>query len=182
MQVTLDIDPSQLSIGVLEILRGLTQEKKNEIAADVVRDWLSTTSVEEKKIYENELIRTMMKSKGKTEEQIRDDYNFRENMRKFTPVRERMIKLIIEEGVVAFKNIISLEIGANEYLQKVFKECLESVKYNMPSYVQQAIIKWFCDNMSTIMMNMQTFEIDKISTNGNVDKIMEHLRSQGAMI
>jgi hypothetical protein len=124
----------------------------------------------------------MMKNKGKTEAQVRDDYHFRENMGKFVPVRERMIKVIIEEGVKSFKSIVDNEIGANEYLQKVFKECLESVKYNLPMYIQQALIKWFCDNMSSIMSNMQDYDMNAMTTNSNVEKIMEHLRNQGAMI
>ena len=182
MQITLDIDPAQLSLGVLEILRGLSQEKKEEIAASVIKDWLSETPKDERRIFENELVRNMMKRKNESEEKVRESYDFREAARKFVPVREKMVKTIIEEAVKTFQAIVKQQIDNDEYLRKTFDEVLAKVELNFPDYVRDAIIHWFGQNMQQIMFNLQNTEVNNMNLTGQVENILQHLRSNGAAL
>ncbi len=148
MQLILDVNPTDLSLGIINIINSLSDEDKKKIASDIVREWLSIKHEEEKEFFRQIVINQLMSSERKKEEEVVRTYQYNERMKKFKSSRDKMIEHIFIEGERYFKDVIKHEITENENYEPIFKECLNVIKENFPSYVQHAIQSWFISNIS----------------------------------
>ena len=182
MKVELDIDPGSLSLGILEILRGLSEEQKIKVASDIVKEWLSVEHKQEKELYEREIVTRLMKSERQNEGSVRSSYRFKEYMSNYKSCRDQMIGRIYEEGEKHIKKIIGKEIAASENYKKTFEEVINKLELNFPNYVQSALTSWFVNQMNewshTIMdtnINIPTMQI-------SLQEIKDKLNSMGGII
>ncbi len=182
MKIELDIDPAQLSIGVLEILRGLSDKDKTDIGKSLIREWLSVHPKEEKEIHDKNILIEMMKSQNETEDVVKQSYRYKERTQKFVPVREKMIQTIIIEGVKIFQEIVSDRIKEDDNLTTVFDSAMEDVESNFPMYVNQAMVQWFAQHMGNVSSFVIDQQVNMLNTQDNVSRIMSHLQNQGHVL
>jgi len=181
MKVTIDIDPVQISLGVLEILRSLPESEKQRIAGEIIKDWLSVTHDQEKQIYEKEIATTLMRRSGKKESDIREGYEFREAMKEYVSVREKMIKTILDEGVRLFKSTVEVQIQSSEYIQDVFSKAMDVVRINFPTYVQNAVAQWFINQMSSIQDQTMNYANDTYFQIANLNTTVDEIKRRLGM-
>lgn len=179
MQITLDINPTDLSLGIIKILSDLPEKEKIRIASEIVKEWLSTKHEEEKEVFKETVITQLMKSENKKAEDVIDSYRYNDRMSKFKSCRDKMIEHIFSEGEKHFKQIIKKEIEDSEYYEPVFKECLKIVKENFPSYVQHAIQSWFINNIAQWSHDIHRTLVDLPNIETSVLDIKHKLNKMG---
>lgn len=179
MQITMDINPADLSLGILQILDKLSEDDKKKIASDVVKEWLSVRHEEEKDVFKQNIIVQLMASERKKEEDIVGTYTYNERMKKFKSSRDKMIEHIFAEGEKYFKQVIKKEIEDSEHYEVVFKECLKLIKENFPTYVQHAIQSWFINNLAQWSHEIYRASVDLPNIDASVSNIKQKLNEMG---
>ena len=147
MQVTLQINPEQLSETVGDLFKNLSEEQKMTIAADVYRGWLMDTPHAELAAYEMQTITKLsLKNPGQGVQDIRSSYDFKEEMKKFRSIKSEMMQAMIPEALNHMKKVVDTTIMDSPDMQEAVKVITEVMSSEFPKYVQQAVTNSFARN------------------------------------
>lgn len=158
MKISIDVDEGMVGKSVEDILKGLAPEERTKIAEEIMKEWLVTTFHDsERAVKEKQVIDQLRKDdqwnnlKGKTDDQIRSDYDMRRKMEGWKSSREIMIATITQQMATAYKDYVK-EIVENDPSFKTMKEeVAKIVRESFPKMVHDAMIAWFAEQMGTVM-------------------------------
>lgn len=153
MEVKLDIDSANLGGTVQEVFNNLNTDEKKELAREVLLKFLQEPYDYERKVYEQQVVERLKKTdyhRNDSESQIRSSYRFREAMGSYKSQRDVMVEQIVSNTIEFFKNGIAKDLEEDEQIQKMRDEVCKYIKENFSKFVHDAMVAWFCGNMSSI--------------------------------
>lgn len=187
MKVELTIDSSNIGETLVDLFKNLPQEKKEEIASQVLEKWLTQPYDIERKAAGQKIIRELRERgdstwkdnsdeyRKKKDEEIYGSYEFSQRMRNFKSSKEEMILSITQSSIEHYKKITQEKIQNDEQLKKIMEIAFEEIKKDFPKYVHDAICSFFINNMFVIQSGMQE-GLQKSNKSLEMNKaIAEHL-------
>jgi len=140
---------------VVKLFENLTPEQREKVATNVLEKWLSEPYSAEKRVKEEEILKEIRRrndsyDRGKSDQEIIDSYDFQQRLSGFKSSREKMVEEITKQSVEFYKKQIEEKIKNDEKLNKVMNEVLEQIQSNFPKLVNEAMMAWFFNNMSTM--------------------------------
>lgn len=155
MKVELQIDGSQMGDTIQEVFKNLTPEQRTELAKSAMMEWLKSPIDFERCVYESKLIEEIRNDrhgyyKNKSDAEIRDNYDFRERVKKFRSTKEKMVEEIVAETIRSYKESVKELISKDEQIQAMLAVVREEIKKSFPAMAQDAITVWFASNMDSI--------------------------------
>lgn len=180
MQLTLDIQPEDLSLGIIEILSSLPQEEKIKIASNLIDKWLNADPEKEKEIYRNDVICKLMQNQKISEAEAKNNYQYREQMSKFESTQSKIIKAMFKELERTAIDIVNDRVKNSEITQTTFEACLKTVGDNFPDYVMKAIQSWFMNNIAQWSHEIYRSSMELPNLETSISNIKEKLRKMGA--
>ena len=156
MQITMNIEAAQVGDTIVATFNNLTQEQKLEIAKQVMLEWLKEPWDLERQSYEREVFRRLRadtgfrSNSGKTDDQLRQDYDYSNKMREFMSTREKMINTITTEVANHYRACVAEIIKNDPQIQEAKGIVLEAVKKIFPAAIHNALVKFFSDQMGAI--------------------------------
>jgi hypothetical protein len=166
MQVTLNIESGQLGDTVVELFQSLTLEQRQEVARDVLREWLREPYDVERKAFEEQVRR---------EEDPNRHWNIRERLANFRSTRETMVQEIIKQVIEYFQKTIAEEIQSDEQITKLRDELTAEVKSKFPDYVRNAVVSWFASHMESILSGSLSALGSALDSKRQVENLMGRL-------
>lgn len=165
LQVTMNIDSNMMGSTIIEMFKNLSQEKKDELASQVILEWMKLPREVEVARYREQLVE---KWKQKHEEWLQKNpgnspaynpyndfenkYDFKRELESFKSTREEFLKEVIKEAQAAAIKTVSQTLKEDPVYQEALKTTFEDIKEKMPNLVQAA----FQDYLKDQFLNMMT--------------------------
>lgn len=181
MKIELTIDGSQLGETVLDVFKTLTQEQKQGIAAEVLREWLKDPSAIEDSVRRQQLI-----EKVREEKQRKDHYGWQRDWSDAAMVATDEFKREWNRGHHTKADMVNeVTRQVSEYYKTEIEKCIkedsdilrlkesvyatvkETLTANFHKYVHDAVVAWVCQHFqdmangiaSALMMNSQNQDV-----------------------
>jgi hypothetical protein len=155
MKVIIETTTELLAKDGEELLEGLTDEDKKEIAKSVLSEWLKGSKDFERQDREREVveeIRNLGYLRGEDEQTIRSSADFYSRMRKFKSSRERLVDRLREKMITAGEKAIQ-ELIKEEEASRILEKIVPEVTKSIPEFVCRAISDWVINNLTGILWN-----------------------------
>lgn len=186
MNVTLSIDSNQLGETVVDLFKNLTEQQRQEVAVKVLEQWLAQPYDVERKAAKAEIarqarIRSVGGYSGKPyndmtdEEVVKEDYTARGEFEKFVSSRELMVKEITSSALKHQLEVIGDRIKSDRQLNAVLDRTLKMIEQNFGAYVHDAMIAWFCTNMTTMATGIQSSLFQSSTMQERLDQLNREL-------
>jgi len=159
MQITMNIEAGQIGDTVIELFRNLSQDKKEELALQILREWLKAPEFFETPNYEQLVIDEFRSgkrgngaydakyNKDTPEEMIRSDYKFRDAVKGYKNSKQVMVEEIKNSIIAYYKQELSKEIATSETIEKIKKETFEIIAKDFPQLIYQTMLSVFVGNL-----------------------------------
>jgi hypothetical protein len=159
MQVTLNVDPGVVGLELGEIFKSLTDDQKNQIAVQVLKDFLNQPFDIEIRAKEKEIIekirnkpRSSWDTSGpKTDEQCREDSDYKEWRRSYRDSRTSMIEDITLAAKTEQQKVIKEMVVNNPDIQKTIQEEVDKFTEAFPEMAKQALTGMFMSSLASIL-------------------------------
>ena len=148
MQVTLNIEAGQLGETVLDLFKNLSDGKKEELAVQIMSNWLGESHGSERQVYESILIEKYRSGqagdksrnyKDMSDEGIRNDYYFRQSMEKYKSSREIMVEMITEATQKAFQKHVDELVQKDPQMTKIRETLVDMLKTSYPEMLLHSV-------------------------------------------
>jgi len=167
MKVELNIESSQLGETVIDLFKNLTPEEKQNVASQVLKEWLKEPSLFETCNYEQQLIEDFRTGKIKSSsyntkydkdtsiQAIRDDYEFKKRVENYRTSKQGLIESTKFEILDYYKKSIAEEIKKDEMVNKIKEETYKQLVLEFPKIITQVLVLVFANNLSTVQYQIQ---------------------------
>lgn len=177
MEVKINIETGQLGDTVIELFKNLTQEKKEELALQILKEWLQSPESFETRAKEEVLIEEFRSGKRKPqwgsdkfdyetpELRIKNDTAYQNALKEYKNSKQIMMEEIKNEIVNYYKNFIEVELKQNEIINKVMQDTINEITNTFPEIINKVLIDSFAQNLVSLK--------NSIYTNYNQNAILE---------
>lgn len=167
MKVELNIDSTTLGPTVQDVFNQLTPEQKQQLALEVMRGFLTEPHGAERIAYEQKLFdgwrRTGARLRAQwgyanphgdidaaaaSDDTLRHTDAYVEQMKGFTSTRSVLVAEITKAAIATYRESAEALVKADPQLQAVLAQVLDEVRKDFPKYVHDAMIAWFCSNLT----------------------------------
>jgi len=190
MEIKLNIDETQVSASLTEILENLSEDQKKSFAQQVLGQWFneptkvdqelrSTTLISELramneisvKDQDNSWRTKLVPTEGMSDKDIINSETYKERLPDYKTPKQRAMLLIHDEVVEYHKKQIAEAISKDPQLEQVKDEAFKTVKALYPQLVTQAMSNFFNQHFNQLQheitdlmskMNMNSDQIQGI--------------------
>lgn len=159
MKVQIEVDESAVGKTVEEILKNLPAEKQQEIAREVMKQWLDQNiHTNERALHEKEVIAKIRQDsywRDKSEADIRTCHSFGNAMSAFRSSKEIMVKAISDEVISYYKEMVKDLVEKDPVLAAMREQVAQVVRESYPKMVHDALLHWFSGRMNAVMDETQ---------------------------
>jgi len=149
MQVVFNIEAGQLGETVLEVFKNLTEEKKQELALELMKSWLKEPHELERKVYEEQKVEYFRRYKNESNrnykdmpyEKIIEDWYFKDAMKDFKSSKEIMVETIVAAAKKSFQGHVDKYVAEDEQLAKIRGVVTEELKVEYPAIILEALTR-----------------------------------------
>lgn len=156
MQITLNIDSTNIGATVEQVFQTLSEETKSELAKQVMLEVLRNPVGAERTSYERKVVEDLLaynKSKGNydnTEEKVRSSYEYRQKMERFKSTSERMIEEIVSSTIKHYKKLVDDLVKSDPQIQSQWEQVREKFVADFPNLMQMTMATYFASQMAGI--------------------------------
>lgn len=159
MKVQIDVDEGAVGKTVEEILKNLPAEKQQELAREVMKEWLAENiHKNERGLHEKEVLAKLRQDPywgSKSEEAIRASHSFETAMREFRSSRDIMVKAISDQVITYYKEMVKDLVEKDPVLAAMREQVASVVRESYPKMVHDALLHWFSGRMNAVMDETQ---------------------------
>lgn len=187
MQITMNVDASQMSESVVEILKSLNEEQRKDIAKDILVKWLQEPNSFEHAAHSREVIIRLRNDyyykndfKDASDEDIKQHYKYKEEIKKYPTAKEVMVGEITNQIVSYYKEEVVNFIKNDETVNNILAVTLAQIKEDFPKYVHNAMVYYFTQNLNNLG-NLAAGAMSQANVALNLsNQIQEKLRNQNS--
>lgn len=178
MEVKINIESNQIGDTVIDLFKNLTPEKKEDLALQVLKEWLVDPSFLEVRNKETLLIEEYREGKRSfgyghkkvtpetTDNEIRNDYDFKKELENYKNSKQILIEDLKKEVIDYYKKYIADELKQNETVNKAKEETLQEITKLFPSIISQVLIQVLSDELGLLKNQIQqTYMSNNMNTN-----------------
>jgi len=179
LKVELNIDAGNIGETVIEMFQNLTTEQKEAISLKVLQDWLAEPDTIHRQALHTLAIahaRERGYYRSSTEQELVKSDEYVKFMRDNATAKTRMIQEITRATIAHQKEVIERHIKTDPEMNRIMSATLETIKENFPKTVNDAMIAWFCGNMSTMANGVQQAMRQSENAMSVVELIQNRLR------
>lgn len=179
MKVELNIDAGNIGETVIEMFQNLTTEQKEAISLKVLQDWLTEPDTIHRQALHTQAIAHAKERcyyRASTEQELVKSDEYVRFMRDNATAKTRMIQEITSATIAHQEKVIEQHIKTDPGMNRIMSATLETIKENFPKIVNDAMIAWFCGNMSAMAGGIQQAMSQSKSTANAVEQIQNRLR------
>jgi hypothetical protein len=156
MKIEIEVPEGEVGKSVQEILKSLDFSARRDLARQVMADYLRTAlSKDERSIFEKELCQRLRQTqdyyRNKDDGDIKNCYEFKDEMKRWKSSHERMVEDLTCEVVEHYKSQVSNVVQHEPKVQLILNEVLNIVRENLPKMIHDAVASWFLANIETIL-------------------------------
>jgi hypothetical protein len=178
MKVELNIDAGNIGETVIEMFKNLTTEQKEAVSLKVLQDWLTEPDTIHRQalhVQAMAFVRERGYGRNDTEQEIMAGRGYKEFVTAHPTAKTRMVEEITSATIAHQKTVIEQIIKTDPEMNRIMSATLETIKENFPKIVNDAMIAWFCGNMSTMANAVQQTMMQSQSTQEVVRQIQARL-------
>lgn len=186
MKIELNIDSTVLGNEIQDLLKSLSVEQVQQIAIDVLKDYIKQPYDVDIAIAEKEIIQKIRKNASgyyeneyKTDEGVRKSREYKEWLSTYKDSRTVTIQKIQQSAMDAQRDAIKNLVNDNEGIQKLINEQIEIFKANIPYMIQQALTGMFMSHLSNMSQEINNQIYRNQQFNDNLANINNRLLSRG---
>lgn len=180
MQVTLNIDASQVDEIVKGTVDNLSEDQKLEIVKSIYKDYLISESKVEYEIAKKQLLAEFKLGKyrynndwynrtdysKKSDEEILSDYNFQKRFKtNFKSTRFELFEIMKKTIIDEMRTNVRKYVEHDEDIQKLKGEIFEQMKNDFPTMCNKALIVYIANNLSMFQNNVFNDVMSTLSNN-----------------
>lgn len=154
MKIELDVNPGELSKSVVEIINNLTPEQKVDIARQTMEKWLKEPYDVERLAKERQVVEKLMAKdtfgRKETEQEVRNGYQFREEMRGWKSTKEAMVETITRETVASYQAEVKKVVESDPKIQAMKDEVVQIIRETFPKAAHEAMVTWMASSMQAM--------------------------------
>ena len=178
MEVKIQIEANQIGDTVIDLFKGLSPEKKEELALSVLKEWIKdpdtletrnrkTILIEEFKAgkHNNDSYNCPKWNENSSDEEIINSYDFHQALRNYKVSKQIMLEDFKNEVVGYYKEHISQELKTNEKIEEIKNETFETLKQEFPSIIMNVLVDVFAGHLRE--QNYRIVEAYRCSGAGN---------------
>ena len=167
MEVKINIEASQIGSTVIALFKNLSNEKKEELALSVMKEWLQSPEFFETKNKEQLLveefrngIRQPFWSSNKYNEEtsehiIKSDENYKRALKSYKTSKQILVEDIKNEIVSYYKKYITEQIADHELINKIKEETYKEIASMFPAIITEVMISVFSNNLANLQYQIQ---------------------------
>ena len=182
MEVRLNIDSGNLGETVVDLFHQLSPETRQQVATDVLREWLREPYEVEAQMLDRQAIEEVRKNytgyqnKVLDDRECRDHYRFREIRDRQKSTRHLMVEQITAAVIRHHKKVVTDEIQRDPQIQAVLQETLVSIRENFPKFVHDAMVAWFSSHMQQLGQGIGEALVQSRQTAAMTQRIAEKVQ------
>jgi hypothetical protein len=166
MEVKINIESNQIGDTVIDLFKNLSAEKKEELALQIMKEWLQSPDLFETTNYEQLVIDEFRQGKrspdyynrrydvNTDEAIIRKDDNFKRAINEYKTSKQILTENLKSEVVDYYKKYIAEELKNNETIERVKVETMKTITQLFPSIIMQVMIEVFASNLTTMQQDI----------------------------
>lgn len=182
MKIEMNIDASNIGETLLDVFKTLNEDQRKEVAVKVLHEWLR----EPECIHRTGLHRKALAfarernswHKEKSDEWFSSTDEYKRFMKDNKTPKEIMIDTITKEVIEWQKKEITKAIKADPLVEQMKNETMAAIKEQFPRIVNDAMIAFFCQNMSEMASGLSRALMMTHQTDQTVKKIAEKVLGQ----
>jgi len=185
MQVTLNIEASQMGETVYDLFQNLPKDKKEELALQILKEWLIAPEYFEIPNYEQILLHEFKSGKRSAgynanydentpDSIIRGDYRFRDTLEKYKTSKQTMAEEIKKEVIEYYIKHLGEEIKESEEIAKLKEETYKQIAELFPSIIYSSLVDVFSDSM----VDMKKMIRDSFMRSTHAASMLESIRNK----
>lgn len=178
MELRLNMDSVNIGETVVDLFENLSETQREQIATEVLREYLREPLQQERAVLEQECFAEMRKTNSRakdTDESLRGNWQYREFMDKHKTSKEIMIKQILTSTIEHYKAQVAKEIRQDPQMQAILTEVTNKIKTEYPKIVHDAMMVWFCSNMQQLGSGIATALVQSTSNEAILKQLSEKL-------
>lgn len=177
MEVKINIEPGQIGDTAIELFKNLTPEKKEDLALEILREWLLDPCFLETRNRETLLVEEFRsgarrpqwgeKFNSETpEQQIKRDSNYQKALSEYKTSKQILVEDIKVEVIGYYKKYIAEEIMQSEIINKAKEEAMQEVANLFPSIISEVLVQVFSNELGVLKDRIhQTYIQNDMNTN-----------------
>lgn len=153
-QITINLSPEQLgkfSENIIGVFNELSVDEKKDIAKQVMQSWLNDPVKIEESARERDIIWSMRNQsyyRDKSDSEIKNSWEFKDNVRKYKTSKETMVIAIVDEVKNHYKNVAT-ELAKNDpQFAELMTKVSDDLRIQLPDIVRKAMTDFMMNNMS----------------------------------
>jgi len=186
MEVTINLDASQLGDKIEKVFDSLSPEQNEKIAMQVLTKFLEEPTYAEREIFSSKLITQIRASesyhKNSDDNQIKGSYQYSDGMKKFVSMKEKMVEKITSTAMDHFVKRMNGLIESDEELKQIFEANKAEIKESFPQFIQAAMTTWFVKGMTEMQTMMHSAFNQSRYANEATERIIKYLENNGHRI
>lgn len=159
MEVKINIESGQIGDTVIDLFKGLSAEKKEELALGIMKEWLQSPEFFETKNREQLVIEEFKSGKRlpssswdkydveTPDDKIKRDYNYEKALREYKTSKQILVEDIKNEVVSYYKKQITEKLKSSELIQKIKQDTFDEITKQFPQIINQTMINVFTQNL-----------------------------------
>lgn len=183
MEVTINLDATQLGDKIEKIFDSLTPDQTEKIAVQVLTKFLEEPTYAERKIFSDKLVTNIRNTesyhKHHNDDEIRNSYKHTEGMKAFKSTKEKMVEKITNTAMTHFVKKVDELVEADVELKQIFEANKAEIKESFPQFIQAAMTTWFVKGMSEMQTMMHAAYSQSSYAKDATDRIVKYLENNG---
>jgi hypothetical protein len=181
MQITMNIDASQMSENLVDILKTLTENQRKEIAKETLLAWLKEPNDKEHSAYSREIINTIRadrwneKYKTCSDLEIMETYDYKQKIKNFPTTKEIMVKTITQETIKFYQEEISKFIKKDETVRTILEITLAKIKDDFPKYIHDTLVHHFATELSALGPKIASAVFQVTRNSETIEQLQQNL-------
>jgi hypothetical protein len=199
MQVTINIDASQVGDTMVDVMKSLTAEQKNDLAYKALKSWLDEpiqlpeVNVIEKAALEH--VKTLGKeiyvSKDKegkntysriykypsecTDEQLKTSGEFKDFVKTYKTTKQQLILSIAEEIKNYYLHEVGKAVQADPQLIEVKDKIFKTVQDNYPKAVLSSVMMFMSNHLNSLSDCVRDIAERQVSADGHIQALEQRI-------
>jgi hypothetical protein len=184
INITLQIDPSQLGETVLDVFNNLSTEKREEIAYGVLDGWMKDPATVEYSNYREQLIHEYRTGKRKPywsfgntssiEDIIKDD-NFIKDLSEFKDTKQGMIEEIRLQMKQYFQKEISKKLESDPMITEIINATYVEIQKRLPELIMKTLMLSFNNNINHLQDSINRYALGDSITKDLTDNVFKDI-------
>lgn len=188
MEVKINIESGQIGDTVIDLFKNLSDDKKEELALTILKEWLQSPEFFETKNKEQLVIEEFKSGKRSsysswdkynadtTDDVIKRDYNYQKALNEYRTSKQILVEDIKNEIVNYYKKYISDELINNEKIQKIKQETFDEIQKQFPQIIMQTMMNVFSSNLISLQSQISNSAMQSNMALGMAQSIQDRLR------